>query len=195
MNNRTNIMQVTVKLKNLRISPRKVRLVATFIKGLDVKEAICQMENSVKKSNPIMKKLLEGAISDAENNFGLSKDNLYVYSVEICAGATLKRWMPRAFGRASAILKRTSQIKLVLEERVEGKGRKTKEEMEKEKQKRMEEKNKQEKAAKKEKEEEKKEETETAVKSTEKAKESGKVKKGGEVKGGLASRIFRRKSM
>lgn len=192
-------MKVVAKLKNLRISPRKVRLVANFIKGLDVAEALYQLENNVKKSNPIMKKLLESAIGNAENNFGLDKDNLYVYSTKVCAGATLKRWMPRAFGRASTILKRTSQIELVLEERVEGKGRKSKEEMEKEKQKRLEEKKKQEKEAQKEREKQeegmKKAEREIVAKNIEKTKEIDKAKKGGETKGSLASRIFRRKSM
>jgi large subunit ribosomal protein L22 len=191
-------MQVSAKLKNLRTSPRKVRLVANFIKGLDVSEALNQLEAQVKKSNPVIKKLLDSAISNAENNFGLDKDNLYVYSAKVEAGATLKRWMPRAFGRASTILKRTSQIEIILEERVEGKGRKTKEEMEKEKQKRLDTKKKQEKEAKKEqteKEEVLKNEGEATVKNTEKIKESGKIKKGGETKGGLASRIFRRKSM
>jgi len=191
-------MQVSAKLKNLRTSPRKVRLVANFIKGLDVAEALSQLEIQIKKSNPIMKKLLESAISNAENNFGLDKDNLYVYSAKVGAGATLKRWMPRAFGRASTILKRTSQIEIILEERVEGKGRKTKEEMEKEKQKRMEARKKEDKEAKKEqaeKEEVLKNEGDATVKNTEKIKESGKIKKGGETKGGLASRIFRRKSM
>jgi large subunit ribosomal protein L22 len=191
-------MQVSAKLKNLRTSPRKVRLVANFIKGLDVAEALNQLETQIKKSNPVMKKLLESAINNAENNFGLDKDNLYVYSAKVGAGATLKRWMPRAFGRASTILKRTSQIEIILEERVEGKGRKTKEEMEKEKQKRLDAQKKQDKEAKKEQEEKEevlKNEGETAVKNTEKIKETGKIKKGGETKGGLASRIFRRKSM
>jgi large subunit ribosomal protein L22 len=185
-------MQVSAKLKNLRTSPRKVRLVANFIKGLDVLEALFQLENQVKKSNPIMKKLLESAISNAENNFGLDKSNLYVFSAKVGAGPTLKRWMPRAFGRASTILKRTSWIEIILEERVEGKGRKSKEEMEKEKQKRLEEKKKQEKEARAEQEEVSKKEEE---KNIGKEKDSVRAKKGGENKGGLASRIFRRKSM
>ncbi len=191
-------MQVSAKLKNLRTSPRKVRLVANFIKGLDVAEALYQLEAKVKKSNPTVKKLLESAISNAENNFGLDKDNLYVYSAKVGAGATLKRWMPRAFGRASTILKRTSWVEIILEERVEGKGRKTKEEMEKERQKRLEAKKKQEKEAKKEqseKEEASKKEGTVVEKNIDKSKEIGKVKKGGETKGSLASRIFRRKSM
>lgn len=185
-------MKVSAELKNLRTSPRKVRLVANFIKGLDVAEALYQLESNVRKSSPILKKLLESAISNAENNFGLDKDNLYVYSAQVGAGASLKRWMPRAFGRASTILKRTSQIELVLEERVEGKGRKTKEEMEKEKQKRMEAKKQEAKEAKK---EDQKEEKEATTKNVEKIKETDKVKKAGEAKGGFASRIFRRKSM
>jgi large subunit ribosomal protein L22 len=190
-------MQVTAKLKNLRVFPRKVRLVASFVKGLDVLEALNQLTNNSKKSSPVIKKILESAISNAENNFGLAKDNLYILAVKVGAGATLKRWMPKAFGRASQILKRTSQIEITLEERVEGLGRKSKEEMEAEKQKRMEAQKKQEKAREKEEkdEAEKNTETEVTAKTTEKMKESLKAKKAGENKGGLASRIFRRKSM
>ncbi len=191
-------MQVSAKLKNLRTSPRKVRLVANFIKGMDVSEALYQLDAQVKKSNPVMKKLLESAINNAENNFGLDRDNLYVYSAKVGAGATLKRWMPRAFGRASTILKRTSWIEIILEERVEGKGRKTKEEMEKEKQKRLEAKKKQEKEAEKKQEDKDmilKSEDDVLTKGTEKKKEPGKIKQSSETKSSLTSRIFRRKSM
>ena len=126
-------MKVTAKLNNLRISPRKVRLVANFIKGCDVDEALVKLDNTVKRSSGSIVKLLNSAIANAENNFGLDRDNLYVSSIQVGEGATLKRWMPRAYGRATTILKRTSGIKLVLEEKVEGKNRKSKEQLEKEK--------------------------------------------------------------
>jgi len=131
------------------------------------------------------------AVANAENNFGLDKDNLYVYEVIVGAGPTLKRWMPKAFGRAGEILKRTSKIKLVLEERVEGKGRKTKEQMEKEKKARMEERRKKEKEMAKEDAEEKKELPKNMA---EKDKDMEKGKKEA-VKKGWTNKIFRRKSM
>jgi len=179
-------MKVNAKLNNLRIAPRKSKLVADLIKGLDVSEALDQLEAHVKRTSPHMKKLLLSAIANAENNFGLDKNNLYVYEARIGAGPTMKRWMPKAFGRAGEILKRTSKIEIILEERVEGKNRKTKEEMEAEMKKR-------EKARKK----EEKEQKETQEKSS---KDSD--KKGGEERAkkeapnkGWAKKIFQRKSM
>jgi len=186
-------MKVSAKLKNLRIAPRKVRLTSNLIKGMNVAEASSQLETHVKRSNPYMQKLLRSAISNSENNFGLDKENLYVFDVIVNAGSTLKRWMPKAYGRAGQILKRTSKIEIILEERVEGKGRKSKEQMEKEKQTRIEEKKKAEKAANKEIEENEKQEEKTEAKN--KAAENKELSKKVEKKGGITSKIFRRKSM
>ncbi|HAT73523.1 MAG: 50S ribosomal protein L22 [Candidatus Moranbacteria bacterium GW2011_GWF2_36_839] len=179
-------MKVNAKLNNLRIAPRKSKLVADLIKGLDVLEALDQLEAHVKRTSPHMKKLLLSAIANAENNFGLDKNNLYVFEARIGAGPTMKRWMPKAFGRAGEILKRTSKIEIILEERVEGKNRKTKEEMEAEMKKRE-----------KERKKEEKEQKETQEKSS---KDSD--KKGGEERAkketpnkGWAKKIFQRKSM
>lgn len=190
-------MQVSAKLKNLRIAPRKVRLTSKLIKGMDVAMAMDQLDAHVKRSNPYFQKLLMSAISNGENNFGLDKDNLYIFDIVVDAGSTLKRWMPKAYGRAGQILKRTSQIEIILEERVEGKGRKSKEELEKEKKKKIEDRKKAEKEASKEKEdtESKNEEgKEIAKKETVKTTESKEIKKA-EKRGGIASKIFRRKSM
>ena len=129
-------MKVIAKLNNLRVSPRKTRLVINSIKGLDANDALVNLSFLIKKSSLPVEKLLKSAIANAENNFGLDKDNLYVYDVQVGERATLKRWLPRAFGRATSLRKRTSKITLVLEERIEGKNRKTKEQMEKEKKKR-----------------------------------------------------------
>jgi hypothetical protein len=74
---------------------------------------------------------LNSALSNAENNFGLDIDNMFVSSILVGEGAKLKRWLPRAQGRATLILKRTSHIKMELEERVEGKNRKSKKELDK----------------------------------------------------------------
>jgi len=184
-------MKVAAKLSNLRIAPRKVRLTASLIKGLDVADALNQLEVNVKRSNSYMQKLLLSAVGNGENNFGLDKNNLYVLDVIVNAGSVFKRWMPKAYGRAGQILKRTSQVEIILDERVEGKGRKSKEDMEKEKQKRLEEKKKADKAAQKENEEKGGEESE---KKPEQKKEIEKGKKV-EKKGGITSKIFRRKSM
>lgn len=187
-------MKVTAKLKNLRVAPRKTKLVADLIRGLDADRALEQLEVALKRTSPDMKKLLESALANAENNFGLAKDNMYVFDVVIGAGPTLKRWMPKAFGRAGKIMKRTSKIEIILEERIEGKGRKSKEEMEKEKEKRAKQKEKEEKARKKEKEGEEaaSEKLEKANDKSDKIEEKGKK----EVKTkAWSNRIFRRKSM
>src|SRR4030042_5252637 len=101
-------MEVKASLNNLRRSPRKVRLVADLVRGLDVRNAQNQLDFLVKGSSSEFENLLQGAIANAENNFGLSKDNLYIKDVIVNEGAKLKRWLPRAHGRASLILKRTS---------------------------------------------------------------------------------------
>jgi len=125
-------MKAKANLNNVRVSPRKMRLVADLIKGLGVEEAVVQLEKEVRSSSEDLTKLMNSAIANAENNFGLDKDNLYVESIQVNEAPTLKRWMPRAHGRATTILKRTSRVSLVLAEIVEGKNRKTKEQMEKE---------------------------------------------------------------
>lgn len=119
-------MKVEAKLKNLRISPRKVRLLTDFVKGMDVENALIQLSNTVKASSKPVEKLIKSAISNAENNFGLEKSNLFIADVQVGEGPILKRWLPRAHGRATQLLKRTSIIYLTLAEKVEGKGRKAK---------------------------------------------------------------------
>jgi len=185
-------MKVTAKLNNLRISPRKVRLMANFIKGQDALPALDQLGTTVKAGTAQIKKLLESAIANAENNFGLDKNNLYVYSAIVEAGATLKRWMPKAYGRAGAIRKRTSKIEIILEERVEGLGRKSKEQMEKEKKARLDEQKKREKERKTQIEGEEKKENKTEKVAE---KTDGERVKKGEGKGNWTNKIFRRKSM
>lgn len=126
-------MKVIASLNNLRTSPRKVRLVTDSIVGMNASAAIVQLKHVVKKTSEPMEKLLNSALANAENNFGLDKDNMFVSSILVGEGAKLKRWLPRAQGRATLLLKRTSHIKLELEERIEGKNKKTKQELEKKK--------------------------------------------------------------
>lgn len=189
-------MKVSAKLNNIRIAPRKTKLVADLIRGLDASKALEQLGATIKRTSPEMKKLLESALANAENNFGLSRGNMYVFDVVIGAGPTLKRWMPKAFGRAGKIMKRTSKIEIILEERVEGKDRKSKEEMEKEKAARAKAREKEEKARMKEMEAAEKQEK--AEKVVEKSDKSSKIEEKGkkEVKEkAWSNRIFRRKSM
>jgi len=185
-------MKVSARLKNLRVAPRKSRLLIGLIKGLDISDALIQLDDTVKKSSAPIKKLLESAIANGENNFGLDKSNLYVFDMKIQSGPVLKRWMPKAFGRAGKIMKRTSVIEITLEERIEGKGRKTKEEIEKEKQKRAEERKKQEKERSAQEKEEKKNSEKGINKKVEKDQPVVNRKK---EKSGWGSKIFRRKSM
>lgn len=109
-------MQLKATLNNLRISPRKVRLVTDLVRGLDINRATAQLQFLSKRSAKPVLKLLQSAQSNASNNFGIDKDNLFVKEIFVSQGRVLKRWMPRAFGRVSPVLKRTSHITLVLGE-------------------------------------------------------------------------------
>ncbi len=106
--------KVTAQLNNLRVSPRKVRLVTDQIRGLNANKALIILEYNLKKPADIVAKLVRSALANAENNFNLKKDGLIISEIQVGEGKTLKRWMPRAYGRASQILKRTSKIKVVL---------------------------------------------------------------------------------
>jgi len=111
-------MEVKAKLNNLRISPRKVRLVANLIKGMPVAQARVQLNFLLKKSALPMVKLLNSAAANAKHNFKIEDEkNLYVKEITVNAGQTLFRIMPRAMGRAAYINKRTSRILLVLAEK------------------------------------------------------------------------------
>ncbi len=118
-------MKVNVKLNKLRISPSKVRLVADVVRNQPVVKALSQLAVTSKGSAQPMIKLLASAVANAEHNFGLDKDNLYVSEIHVDEGVTMKRWLPRAHGRATKLLKRTSQISVTLAEIKEGENRKT----------------------------------------------------------------------
>ena len=109
-------MEVKASLKYLRIAPRKVRLVADLIRGLDVEEAKSLLSLERKRAAKSLLKLLNSAISNAKNNFHLSEDNLYIKTIRVDQGPTLKRYFPRAQGRATLIQKKTSHIFIELAE-------------------------------------------------------------------------------
>lgn len=107
-------MEVNASLRFLRMSPRKVRLVVNAIRGLDVKTAETRLTFMPKLAAEPVLKLLKSAVANAEHNFQLQKDSLFIKTMVADGGPTLKRWRARAFGRAAPIRKRTTHIMLVL---------------------------------------------------------------------------------
>jgi len=103
-------------LKFARISSRKIKIVADLIKGKNAIEAMNILKFTPKAGSDILAKLLKSAISNAENNNGLSADTLIVTEVFANQGPTMKRLMPKAQGRGARIRKRTSHITVVLKE-------------------------------------------------------------------------------
>ncbi len=103
-------MEVAARLKGARISAQKARLVADQVRGMPVEEALSLLEFSPKKAAHIVKKVLDSAIANAENNEGADIDELKVSSIFVDEGMTMKRLRPRAKGRADRILKRSCHI-------------------------------------------------------------------------------------
>ncbi|WP_100405999.1 50S ribosomal protein L22 [Bacillus solitudinis] len=113
-------MQAKAVAKQIRIAPRKVRLVVDLIRGKQVGEAIAILRHTPKSASPVVEKLLNSAIANAEHNYEMEPNNLVISEVFVDEGVTLKRFRPRAMGRASRINKRTSHITLVVTEKKEG---------------------------------------------------------------------------
>jgi large subunit ribosomal protein L22 len=109
-------MRAEAKLKYARISAQKARLVGDQIRGQHVERALNELAFSTKKGAAIMRRILESAIANAENNEGADVDELKVVEVQVNEGPTMKRIRPRAKGRASRILKRTSHISVTVAE-------------------------------------------------------------------------------
>ena len=107
-------MEVSAKLKGAQISAQKARLVADQIRGRQVDEALDLLEFSPKKASRLIKKLLDSAIANAENNEGADVDELVISSVFVDEGRTMKRLRPRAKGRADRIFKRSCHITLMV---------------------------------------------------------------------------------
>lgn len=103
-------MEVSAKANRLRISPQKARLVADQVRGKPVAEALDILGFSTKKAAVLVRKVVESAIANAENNEGADIDELRISEIYVNAGMTMKRIQPRAKGRADRILKRSSHI-------------------------------------------------------------------------------------
>ena len=103
--------------KNVRVTPRKVRLVINLVRGLDVKEALGILANLNKAAAVPVSKLIKSAAANATNNFGMDADKLYVATIYANDGLRMKRYMPRAKGSASGLVRRCSHITVVVKMR------------------------------------------------------------------------------
>src|SRR3989344_8271076 len=106
--------EITAHLRYLRISPRKARLVSDMVKGKNIKDAENILRSAAKRASLPIKKLLSSAVANAKHNFQISKENLFVKTIYVNKGPTLKRSMPRSRGSASKINKRSSHITIIL---------------------------------------------------------------------------------
>jgi large subunit ribosomal protein L22 len=113
-------MQAKAVARTVRIAPRKARLVVDLILGKQVGEAVAILNLTPKAASPIVEKVLKSAMANAEHNYEMDVNNLVVAQAFVDEGPTLKRFRPRAMGRASQINKRTSHITIVLTEKKEG---------------------------------------------------------------------------
>ena len=111
------MMEVSEKLKFVRLSPQKARLVADQIRGKSVEEALHVLDFSTKKAAPIIRKVLNSAIANAEHNEGADVDELKISTICVDEGRTMKRIKPRAKGRADRILKRSCHITVKVAEK------------------------------------------------------------------------------
>ena len=103
--------------KNVRVTPRKVRLVIDLVRGLPVKEALGILANVNKAASEPVMKVIKSAAANATNNFGMDEDALYIAQIFATDGLRMKRYLPRAKGSASGLVKRSSHITCVVKMR------------------------------------------------------------------------------
>ena len=109
-------METQAVARYIRMSPRKVRYVADLVRGKKVEEALDILTFTPRRASPVISRLLKSAIANAGQNESIDVDTLYIKKIFVDGGSTLKRFRPRAMGRATTIRKRTSHITVVLEE-------------------------------------------------------------------------------
>ena len=110
-------MEAKAVAKYVRVAPRKVRVVMDLIRGKNVAEAFAILKFTPKVGADVIEKVLKSAVANAEHNFDMNVDKLYVASAFVDQGPTLKRIHPRSRGQAFKILKRTSHVTVVVKER------------------------------------------------------------------------------
>ncbi|MCJ7682793.1 MAG: 50S ribosomal protein L22 [Desulfobacteraceae bacterium] len=108
-------MEIRAKARFIRISPQKIRLIMGQVRGKKVEEALNLLSFAPQRGARILKKLLDSAVANAQQNADMDVDSLYIAKVYADAGPTLKRWRPRAQGRATRIRKRTSHLTVILD--------------------------------------------------------------------------------
>lgn len=107
-------MDVHASLRSLRMSPRKVRLVIDAVRGKSVKDADVRLSLMKKGAALPVLKLLRSAVANAEHNFHLAAESLFIKTITVDGGPTIKRSRPRAFGRSAPIRKRTAHIAIIV---------------------------------------------------------------------------------
>ena len=112
-----NIIEAKASVSNVGVTPRKARLVIDLVRGKTVAEAQAILKNVNKAASPIVLKLINSAAANAVNNHGMNSDKLFVKEIYTNEGLKMKRFMPRAKGRASGLVKKTSHINVVVAER------------------------------------------------------------------------------
>ena len=110
-------METRAVAKYIRITPRKVRIVLDLIRGTNVAEAFAILKFTPKAGADVVEKVLRSAVANAENNFDMDADKLFVKTAYADQGPTLKRIHPRSRGQAFKILKRTSHVTIVVDEK------------------------------------------------------------------------------
>lgn len=108
-------MYIKAELNYLHIAPRKVRLVTDLVKSMSVERARLELAHLPKRSSGPLLKLLQSAVANAKHNFHVDEKGLYLKKITVNPGPVLKRFEPRAFGRAAPIRRRASHISLILE--------------------------------------------------------------------------------
>ncbi len=109
-------METVAVAKYIRMSPQKIRLVADLIRGKKVEDALNLLSFTPKASAPLISKVLKSAVANAGQKQGVDVDTLIVNSILVDEGPTMKRFRARAMGRGTSILKRSSHIKIIVEE-------------------------------------------------------------------------------
>ncbi|HML32070.1 MULTISPECIES: 50S ribosomal protein L22 [Sporomusa] len=110
-------MEAKAIARHIRIAPRKIRIVMDLIRGKNVGEAFAILKHTPKVGAEVLEKVLKSAIANAEHNYDLNVDALYISQAFVDQGPTLKRIHPRSRGQAFKILKRTSHVTLAVKER------------------------------------------------------------------------------
>lgn len=110
-------MEARAIARHIRIAPRKIRVVIDLIRGKNVGEAFAILKHTPKVGSEVVEKVLKSAAANAEHNYDMNADNLYIAAAYVDQGPTLKRIHPRSRGQAFKILKRTSHVTLIVKER------------------------------------------------------------------------------